>query len=279
MPIHRIDTTDGISWHVETFSSADKDSSKTRHVVLIPSGEGDAGASAPLARQLTTLGYDVITFDMPGFSRSTAPASVFDDISPQLLAKQIVGMLDALGSTQPATFFGCSAGGLAIVGICEIYPERVRAAVVHELPLATPPPLKALHAMSDEQISDACAQAFPEMFVGNREPWDALGTEYHQRLQSNYVTWVRNYVDTLTDSSLEMMKPLSGFKRPFFWTVGGEDPATARHEGTWASNFPEAERLGVEISTTRLVSFHFPGLTIPEATAKYIQECDESALS
>jgi pimeloyl-ACP methyl ester carboxylesterase len=53
----------GIDWYCELRGSGPS-------VVLIPSGEGDCGSFARVADELAK-NFNVLTFDMPGFSRSS----------------------------------------------------------------------------------------------------------------------------------------------------------------------------------------------------------------
>ena len=56
-------------------------------IALIPSGEGDCGNFATVADALADE-FTVLTFDMPGFSRSSVPPD-FDKFPAQMLGDQI----------------------------------------------------------------------------------------------------------------------------------------------------------------------------------------------
>lgn len=77
--------------------------------------------------------FTVLTFDNPGFSRSHVQTA--DDISVSKLADQIAALVESLG-TYPATFYGCSSDGLAVLDLAVRRPELVRNAVVHEVTTA-----------------------------------------------------------------------------------------------------------------------------------------------
>ena len=84
--VESVTTDDEISWHVERFMPV----SGLGTVVLIPSGEGDCHNLVNLARILCEkYEYHVITFDNPGFSRTSAPPAAYDCVTPQLMATQI----------------------------------------------------------------------------------------------------------------------------------------------------------------------------------------------
>jgi hypothetical protein len=60
------------------------------------------------------------------------------------------------------------------------------------------------------------ALVFRNVMNGKPESWDALGEEYHKRLERNYVTWVRRYL--CQGSQLSTVEQLRG--RNISWTVG-----------------------------------------------------------
>ena len=78
-------------------------------VVLIPSGEGDCGSFAKVADELAK-DFNVLTFDMPGFSRSSAPPE-FGRVTADELADQVASLVTSL-NLAPASFYGCSSAGL-----------------------------------------------------------------------------------------------------------------------------------------------------------------------
>ena len=96
-----------IEWYCELRGSGPK-------VVLIPSGEGDCGSFAILADALAD-DFTVLTFDMPGFSRSSTPPD-FDKVTVRMLADQVAGLVTLLNFA-PATFYGCSSGGQAVLSL------------------------------------------------------------------------------------------------------------------------------------------------------------------
>ena len=112
----RVATNDGISWYIEQSGSGP-------HIVLIPSGEGDCHSFRGLAKVLSPS-FTVTTFDMPGFSRSTAPHSALENLTPAKGAEQIIALLDKLHITG-AIFYGSSSGGLFALALLQNYQERV----------------------------------------------------------------------------------------------------------------------------------------------------------
>jgi pimeloyl-ACP methyl ester carboxylesterase len=245
--ISTVQTKDGIEWHCERQGQGP-------HLVLVPSGEGDCASFAKVAA-LLAHSFAVLTFDMPGMSRSTAPEAAMADLTATKLASQVISLLDEL-SIDIATFYGCSSGGLVVLTLASVYPERVRSAIVHEVPLAKS--LGAMAMLDDEAIVDACRHIFVEI-VGDKDAWAALGPDYHARLDRNYVTWVRTYVERVERSFTKEELTVS----PVDWTIGALSPA-----GLFFSNVVVACRAGIPIGL--LNSRHFPQVTIPEILAEHI---------
>jgi len=280
MPAQRIDTPDGISWHIETFRSS-SNSSKAQaqeYIVLIPSGEGDCHNLTTVAKLLSSNpAYHVLTFDMPGFSRTSAPVSAYTNVAPKLLADQIMGLLDKL-DIQRASFFGCSSGGSATLALCELYPSRVKCGIAHEVPFELPPILKDLKELQDDkEITTACQEIFSKGFIeqdvnDGTKKWEELGPEYHARLAKNYPVWVRGYLSIV---DYPPPSPQALQQRPLFWTVGALNPGAKQGGGAWGSNFRVAKEAGLKVNVERLQCLHFPSVTVPKELSEWIGECVE----
>lgn len=242
---------DGIDWYCERRGSGP-------HVVLVPSGEGDCGSFEQVAAQLANQ-FDVLTFDMPGFSRSSVQS--VDEISASKLADQIAGLVRSLG-TYPATFYGCSSGGIAVLDLVVRHADLVQNAVVHEVAMAAAAgPLLSLTTLDDEAIVESCKLAFGQVLNDDPAAWEALGDQYHARLAKNYVTWVRRYLGA------ELPPPhspedLAG--KPITWTIGGLNPAAM-----FFDNVVLAVQAGCEINL--LMCKHFPQVSAPAMLAEHIR--------
>ncbi len=257
--VSQVETDDGISWHVEQSGSGP-------HLLFIPSGEGDC---FPFSKVISLLSdtFSITTFDQPGFSRTTAPPSALENITPLKVAKQIIKLLDKL-SIPSAMVFGPSAGGCTARALLVHYPERVERIIIHEVPLwPVPPeldPIIHLSAAPEPQIIAACQYIFGEIMNEDRAAWDGLGPEYHKRLERNYVTWIKNYV-SVSEKYLYWNKE-EVMSKPVHWTVGSKSTM-----GAWFDNVVLATETGIKIGL--LPCRHFPQVSIPEKLAEYIRAC------
>ena len=250
----------GIEWYCELRGSGPA-------IVLIPSGEGDCGNFAAVAEALADE-FTVLTFDTPGFSRSAAPPES-GAISALKLADQIAALVSSL-SLAPAAFYGCSSGGIAALSLAADHPELVRNAIVHEAALvqdyAWPDraeELRALTALDDAGIVEVCKYLYRNQMNNDPQAWDALSPEYHQRLERNYVTWVRHYLADNAQIPSYSAEQLS--RRPIAWSIGGFSPV-------WfgISNLRVAQRADIEVEIFKCR--HFPQVEIPDVLASHIRK-------
>jgi pimeloyl-ACP methyl ester carboxylesterase len=242
-------------------------------VVLIPSGEGDCGSFKRVAEALAA-DFTVLTFDMPGFSRSGPPPE-FGRVTAGMLAGQIAALVSSL-HLAPAAFYGCSSAGLAVLTLVAQYPTLVRNALVHEAALgkdSVPPEasaaLFALNDLGDAEIVEQCKKLFRAV-NSNVEAWGGVGEQYHQRLEKNYVTWVRHYLwEGLADHAYTA-EDLA--RRPISWSVGGLT------EG-WivSANLRVASRGKIDVQV--LPCKHFPQIEIPELLTTRIRSHTKAHLS
>jgi pimeloyl-ACP methyl ester carboxylesterase len=235
-------------------------------VALIPSGEGDCASFQTVAEVLSDE-FTVLTFDMPGFSRSGPPPE-FEKVTATMLARQIAALVSSL-NLAPAAFCGCSSAGLAALSLVAGHPEIVRNAIVHEaalvrdsvLPDATAA-LFALNDLDDAAIVNSCKDLFRNQANSDARAWDGIGQDYHRRLERNYLTWVRRYLwegladHTYTSEELRY--------RPISWSVGGL-------WDSWivATNAEVARR--ADLTVERLPCKHFPQVEIPDLLAARIR--------
>ena len=170
----------GIDWYCEQRGDGPA-------VVLAPSGEGDCASFDRVAASLAN-DFTVLTFDAPGFSRSRVGTA--EDIAVSKLGDQIARLVKSL-ETHPATFYGCSSGGVAVLDLAVRHNALVRHAVVHEVAMPGAAALLAdLATLDDAAIVERRQFLFAHMMNDDLAAWEALGEEYHARLAKNYVTWV-----------------------------------------------------------------------------------------
>jgi pimeloyl-ACP methyl ester carboxylesterase len=254
-----------IDWYCELRGSGPS-------LVLIPSGEGDCGSFANVADALAT-DFAVLTFDMPGFSRSGQPPE-FGRVTAAMLAEQVASLVSSL-NLAPAAFYGCSSAGLAVLTLVAQYSNVVRNALVHEAALMrdSPEPLAplfALNDLADTDIVQACKALFRDRMNSKGDAWDAVGGEYHHRLEKNYVTWVRHYLWEGLADRLYSAEDLT--RRPISWSVGGLT------EGWIVSANRAVARRG-RIDVQSLDCKHFPQVEIPELLTTRIRSNTKAHLS
>src|SRR5215471_7424107 len=112
---------DSITWYYELRGRGPT-------IVLIPSGEGDCGSFEKVSTALAGE-FTVLTFDMPGFSRSTDPPD-FANYSMNQAASEVAALVRSLG-LGPATFYGCSSGGQIALRLAADHGDVVRRVAVH----------------------------------------------------------------------------------------------------------------------------------------------------
>ncbi|KAE8444788.1 hypothetical protein EG329_014248 [Mollisiaceae sp. DMI_Dod_QoI] len=257
--VSQVQTNDGISWHVEQSGSGP-------HILLIPSGEGDCHCFTKLANLLSP-NFTVTAFDLPCFSRTIAPHSTVENLSPYKIADQIVSLMDKL-SIPSATVFGSSSGGIIAMAMLSKYDERVTRAIIHEVPLHVIPGLKAqaeAPVSENPKIIAFYKDVFANVMNEDKASWEALGEDYHERLEKNFITWVKNYSPVVDEMKWdkEELKAKSGRVN---WTLGGLMPLSWFWE-----NVVLATEVGIKIDV--LNCKHFPQVSIPEVLAEYIRKC------
>jgi pimeloyl-ACP methyl ester carboxylesterase len=242
---------DSIDWYYEI-------KGRGPSLVLIPSGEGDCGSFGKLVASLSTE-FTVLTFDMPGFSRSGDPPD-FSNYSMSRAANEVAALVRALG-LGPATFYGCSSGGHIALCLAVEHAELVRNVLVHEVAgMRSNAAQNPLTALADDEIVQVCRDRFRNELNESPEAWDALGEAFHDRLERNYVTWVRRY---LQPDRFRNFEPDDLRGRPVTWTIGALSPADRFIDNRVAAN-------AAGLHVTSLMCRHFPQVSIPDALADHI---------
>ena len=246
-------------------------------VVLIPSGQGDCGAYKLLAENLAA-DFRVVTFDMPGFSRSSPPE--WEALTSALMADQVAALVTSLGIEQ-AIFYGSSSGGSTVFSLVADHPALVRSAIAHEPALmasmAPAPYTPAFTEMFVKRYEDAAikhgsyyeaskaAQTADSLLAGASTPWESLGADYNERKHQNHETWVKRYLkggEYPCCNRVFTRKELA--RTPLVITLG---MSSLGYLAGGLSDF--AARAGVE--TVWLPGAHFPYISYPAIVAEVIR--------
>ncbi|MXX74448.1 MAG: alpha/beta hydrolase [Holophagales bacterium] len=247
-------------------------------VVLVPSGQGDCGAYRYLADTLAS-DFTVITFDMPGFSRS-GPPPTWDGMSAATLGNQVAALVESLGINE-ATFYGSSSGGVAVLALVADHPGLVRHAIVHEPAVVSDVP--------STPFNEAFATWFPKvnsqraaLFGGFAEAERAgiesendamvldpkavkrLGEDYIERRSNNVETWFNHYLDPDTPCCNRVFTAEELNRAPVTVTAGMQTNA-------WfaASAMVLAQRGDLDLLW--IPSKHYPYISVPGVVAEVIK--------
>ncbi|WP_280263762.1 alpha/beta fold hydrolase [Nocardia wallacei] len=162
-------------------------------LLLIPGGNGDAGVFGPVAALLAER-YTVVSYDRRGFSRS--PCEGDPQRRVELDADDAARLLSHLAA-EPAAVLGSSSGAIVALELLVRHPERVRALVAHEPPLASLLPDAARWfaffddvRAADRQQGSAAAMAKFAAGVGLQAPTGAGPSQQQERIRRNLRLWM-----------------------------------------------------------------------------------------
>lgn len=240
--ISQVNTEDGISWYVEQYGST----SSTPHILLIPSGEGDCTVYSKTATALSPQ-FTVTTFDLPCLSRTIAPFSAIaaETLTPYKIADQIILLMDKL-QIPTASIFGSSSGGNIGVAMISKYSERVEKLLIHEVPFQVMDGIQAWVSAPESEDANTvkiCQHVFAHEMNEDLAAWEALGEEYHKRLERNFPVWYRNYTPVV-EKLVWDREDLRGKRERIFWSVGGLMPMS-----WFFMNVVFAVSVGIEIES------------------------------
>ncbi len=234
-------------------------------LVLVPDGCNDCQpfdeVSKLLADEFTTL-----TFDMRGSVRSTVigePGPAY----PKVLAGDVAGIIKRL-ELSPASIYGCSSGGQAVLSVGKHYPEVARNLLVHEAALQTDAPISNTAFDFFKNVfayAPHCKGFIPTEIpmVCGYDKWRAMGEDFLERVRKNTVFWKKHYfgssdMDTYSAEDLAKMPPID-------FSVGAWTPAWLVY-----ANIETAKRANK--SVTWLPCAHYPQVVCPEELAEYIRK-------
>lgn len=234
-------------------------------VLLVPDGCNDCGPYDNLSLALST-DFTVVTFDMRGGTRSMDHRP--QKVTPSVLGDDVAGIIEALGMG-PASIYGCSSGGQAVLAAAKRHPSLIRNVLVHEAALQGDTPLPGAGFRYFENIfsfqNHFNSGLTPSDFWGicNAEKALGLTAEVRARLDENAVFWGKWYLGTVdTDSytaeDLERMPPVD-------FTVGTWTPAWLVY-----ANLATAARGKYPVRWFNCA--HHPEITCPIEYAQYMCE-------
>ena len=119
----------------------------------------------------------------------------------------------------------------------------------------------------DGKIIAHCKELFANIMIEDAAAWESLGPEYHQRLETNFVTWVKTYMPVVDEAKWDK-KELKEKKDRINWSLGG-----LMALGIFYENVVLATEVGIVIKV--LNCKHFPYVSITGELAEYIRECSE----
>lgn len=232
-------------------------------LVLVPDGVNDCGHYGRVGDMLADE-FTVLTFDMRGGSRSMP--KVREKVTAQSLASDVAEIIKALDMA-PASIYGCSSGGQAVLSIGKHYPEVARNLIVHEAALMndTQIPGTGFEFFKNIATYEPFCNGFPARdipYVGNFDKWKAVGEDFLERVNSNFDYWAKYYlgsndITSYTKDDLEGMPNLE-------FTVGAWSPSWMTY-----ANIETAKRGGKPY--TWLNCAHYPQIICPEEFVAFIR--------
>ncbi|HVE46309.1 MAG TPA: alpha/beta hydrolase [Acidimicrobiales bacterium] len=244
--------------------------------LLIAGTPGDSSQFAPLAAAMSSR-YTVVTYDRRGTSRSPRPIG-WSTTSVAEQADDAAGILMGVTS-EPALVYGTSNGAAVALELALRHPKRVRAVLLHELPLLTvlaePEPvgrmLGQLIGAAMEQGGPAKALDAFLRFAYGGELVDRLDPELREQMYAN-----AEMIFTIEMPGFQTYRPDEAALRSIgvpTRVLVGEDQAVPLFEeaAAWL-----AERIGTTV--VRSPGGHGAHLSHPAELAAFISSHDPPSL-
>lgn len=151
----------------------------------------------PLAREIASAGYHVVTVDLLGHGRSDRPTDPMQ-YSMTAFGEQVVALLDHLGAEE-AVIGGTSLGANVSLEVADIAPERV-AGLILEMPVL------------DNAVEAGILAFAPLMFVARFLPMSVTATRAVTRLVPRGLVpfWAGVVLDTLNQRPAPMAAAIHG---------------------------------------------------------------------
>lgn len=239
-------------------------------IVLVPDGCNDCGPYGKVAALLSDA-FTTLTFDMRGGTRSMDPHP--QKVTPKTLADDVAGIIRAL-DLAPASVYGCSSGGQAVLALGKYHPALVRNVMAHEAALQADVPIEDAGFVYFENfetlkqfLSDPALGSVWQ--IGNYDGVMCLDEACKQRIRDNKAFWTQYYLGSVD---------MGSYSKEDFENM----PPTTFSVGTWTSawlaqaNITTAQRGNCPI--TWLHCGHHPERTCPQDLAQYIRTTVEQYL-
>lgn len=233
-------------------------------LVLVPDGCNDCQTFDEVANLLATS-FTILTFDMRGSVRSRITGEPMH-VTPKMLAGDIAGIITEL-NFGPASIYGCSSGGQAVLSVGKYYPEVAKNLLVHEAALQGDTPIPGIGYEYFKNIfkyQPYCNGISPDevSMIGSYDKWHALGDDFLRRIQENVVFWGQYYLGTVDCDTYSAEDLISMPNLEF--SVGTWTPSWLVY-----ANIETAKRGNRPF--TWLPSAHYPQIACPEILADYIR--------
>jgi len=232
--------------------------------VLIPDGCNDCGEYSKVGDMLADE-FTVLSFDSRGGTRSMPKEHM--KVTPKIMASDTVEIIKAL-DVAPASIYGCSAGGQAVLAIGKYFPEAATNLIIHEAALQNDVPIPGTGFDFFKNLFSTfgplCNGFSPRdvSFLCNWDNWKDFGDDFLERVEANDKYWGQYYlgsidVDTYTNEELEAMPNLE-------FSVGAWSPYWMVY-----ANMSTAERGGKPC--TLLPCGHCPQVVCLEEFVEFIR--------
>lgn len=233
-------------------------------LVFVPDGVNDCEHFSKVSDMLAGE-FTVYSFDMRGGSRSMP--EVAEKVTAQSLASDVAEIIKALG-IGPASIYGCSSGGQAVLSLGVLFPEVARNIMVHEAALMMDTQLPGTGFSFFENIATYgphCDGFLPKdiPYCGNLDKWNAFGEEWLARIDQNMGYWAQYYLGS-NDVTSYTKEEIEGIKNLDF-SVGTWSPSWLTH-----ANIATAERGGKPYIWFNAA--HYPQVTCPDEFVEYIRK-------
>jgi 3-oxoadipate enol-lactonase len=210
--------------------------------------------------------HRVLAVDLRGFGQSTVTPGT---VSMEQFADDLIGLLDALGISQPVVLCGLSMGGCICWPIIRKHPDRVRALIACDTRVAADTPegadvrYKTAEKVLKEGPSVVAEGMIPKLFSEQTRTNNSTLVEATRSVilgnQPEGIAAGLRALATRPDVTSEALS----FAKPTLGIVGEHDPISSPDEMRgWISKMPQAE-LVVAPGAGHMAPLENPGVVNP----------------